>query len=262
MVQSTLVEDDATVEARPPRELDKGSRRQKLRILLIDRRTLRRESVARLLESVARDFNVVSVCSAQEVLDEMSVLAHLIVINVGVDLLSESWISNELRMIRSQMAEVPLVMLCDSDDFGQVIEGLALGLRGIIPTTTSPAVAVEAIRLINAGGTFIPASALKWYGDDHAAAAAAATAKRAGPYAGQFSCDGQAQPLQRLTARQKEVLQLLCNGKPNKVIACELKMREGTVKVHVREIMKKLKAANRTEVAIQANQLWGADGKG
>ncbi len=44
-------------------------------------------------------------------------------------------------------------------------------------------------------------------------------------------------------------------GKANKVIAYELKMRESTVKVHVRNIMKKLNAKNRTEVAFMANEL-------
>jgi len=47
----------------------------------------------------------------------------------------------------------------------------------------------------------------------------------------------------------------LRRGKANKVIAYELNMRESTVKVHVRNIMKKLKARNRTEVAFMANEL-------
>ena len=52
------------------------------------------------------------------------------------------------------------------------------------------------------------------------------------------------------TNRQTAVVGALCQGKSNKVIAYELNMCESTVKVHVRNIMKKLKAKNRTEVAV------------
>ena len=52
-----------------------------------------------------------------------------------------------------------------------------------------------------------------------------------------------------LTGRQLQVVEAIRQGKPNKVIAYELNMCESTVKVHVRAIMKKLKARNRTEVA-------------
>ena len=57
------------------------------------------------------------------------------------------------------------------------------------------------------------------------------------------------------TARQAAVVEALRRGKANKIIAYELKMRESTVKVHVRNIMKKLHATNRTEVAYLANRL-------
>jgi len=49
------------------------------------------------------------------------------------------------------------------------------------------------------------------------------------------------------------VLDHLKLGKANKVIAYELAMSESTVKVHIRNIMKKMKATNRTEVACRAH---------
>ena len=57
-----------------------------------------------------------------------------------------------------------------------------------------------------------------------------------------------------LTPRQAEVLALLRQGKPNKVIAYELSMCEGTVKVHVRNIMRRFKATNRTQLAFMFNE--------
>jgi DNA-binding NarL/FixJ family response regulator len=50
------------------------------------------------------------------------------------------------------------------------------------------------------------------------------------------------------TPRQMEVLKCLWQGKPNRAIASELHMRESTVKVHVRHIMHKLHAQNRTPI--------------
>ena len=65
------------------------------------------------------------------------------------------------------------------------------------------------------------------------------------------------------TAVQKSngaaVVEALQRGKPNKIMAYELKMRESTVKVHVRNIMKKLHTTNRTEVAYKTNLLLNAN---
>jgi DNA-binding NarL/FixJ family response regulator len=61
-----------------------------------------------------------------------------------------------------------------------------------------------------------------------------------------------------LTPSEQRVLELLKKGQPNKVIARELDIEETTVKVHVRRIMRKLNAANRTQAALVAQQMSGA----
>ena len=62
----------------------------------------------------------------------------------------------------------------------------------------------------------------------------------------------------RLTPRQRQVLELLGQGRPNKVIAQRLALCESTVKVHVRQIMRKLGATNRAEVALKLRELAAA----
>jgi DNA-binding NarL/FixJ family response regulator len=94
------------------------------------------------------------------------------------------------------------------------------------------------VRLVRAGGVFVPASSL----------VAARRTTDAGNGAAR-STGG------IFTARQAAVVDALRRGKANKVIAYELKMRESTVKVHVRNIMKRLKAQNRTQVAYLVGQL-------
>ncbi len=61
------------------------------------------------------------------------------------------------------------------------------------------------------------------------------------------------------TARQAAVIEALRRGKANKIIAYELSMCESTVKVHIRNIMKKLNATNRTEVAYKMDTLFPCD---
>ena len=51
----------------------------------------------------------------------------------------------------------------------------------------------------------------------------------------------------------------LNRGRANKTIAYELGMSESTVKVHVRNIMRKMNATNRTQAVYKARKLWGGD---
>jgi DNA-binding NarL/FixJ family response regulator len=126
----------------------------------------------------------------------------------------------------------PVIILSDLDANEWVLEAIENGARGYIPTgSTSVAVAVEVIRLVRAGGTFVPPSSLRMM---------------------QHSSSPPEEPF---TTRQLSVLQHLTQGRSNKIIAYELGMSESTVKVHVRNIMKKMKATNRTEAAFRARNL-------
>jgi DNA-binding NarL/FixJ family response regulator len=116
------------------------------------------------------------------------------------------------------------------------MDALELGVRGYIPTSVPFEIAIEAIRLVKVGGTFVPASSLL-----KSRKLADTPVADEPPNSEMF------------TARQAAVVEALRRGKANKIIAHELNMRESTVKVHVRNIMKKLKAKNRTEVAFMTN---------
>jgi DNA-binding NarL/FixJ family response regulator len=126
------------------------------------------------------------------------------------------------------LASVPVVVQSNDRPGHQVVELLKIGVHGFIPTSVSTEVAVQALRLVCAGGTFVPLSCLYSLPDKGH---------------GAYDSTGY------LTGRQLQVVEAIRQGKPNKVIAYELNMCESTVKVHVRAIMKKLKARNRTEVA-------------
>ncbi|HET9904108.1 MAG TPA: response regulator transcription factor [Xanthobacteraceae bacterium] len=147
-------------------------------------------------------------------------------------------VERDIALLSSNAADIPIVVVSDSEDVGHVIAALNCGARGYIPTSVKLNVAVEALRLVAAGGTFVPASCLV----PSVPAADTATPAARPPL-----------PSVRLTPRQRAVLEALRLGKANKQIAYELNMREGTVKAHVRDIMKRLRARNRTEVALLAS---------
>jgi DNA-binding NarL/FixJ family response regulator len=137
-------------------------------------------------------------------------------------------LSELLIPAHDRLASVPVVVQSNDRPGHQVLELLKIGVHGFIPTSVSSEVAVQALRLVCAGGTFVPSSCLDSLPDK-----ALGTSDGAG----------------FLTGRQLQVVEAIRQGKPNKIIAYELNMCESTVKVHVRAIMKKLKARNRTEVA-------------
>lgn len=241
----------------------------KASVVLVDPRPLTRASVADLLARVARNFVVSPVSSVANLPDgRLFDNVQLVLFNVGAAQLGDAWVMAEIDAIARYVPSAPLVLLSDSDNVSQVAKALRLGVRGYIPTTFSPVVAVEAMRLVHAGGTFVPANAVPQSHDGDSGVSDPGSAADVAvkptipveddPSARSGDSDGAVSGLvQSLTPRQREVLRLLCEGKPNKIIAHALGMQEGTVKVHVRQIMKKLKATNRTEVAFLANRLCG-----
>ena len=110
--------------------------------------------------------------------------------------------------------------------------------RADIPTNVHLELAAQAIRLVHAGGTFVPVETFL-------------SARMASP-AGVAQV---AEDLGRVfTRRQLAVAELLRKGQSNKEIAKALTMEESTVKVHVRAIMRKLNAKNRTQVGFIINE--------
>ena len=213
------------------------------RIVVIDERAFRRECVVRMLREVSPEFRVAALARpgdlAEESLEQGGEGVDVIILDIGWTRLPDERIAADVRFLKECFGEVPVILLSDREDSAHVAEALNCGARGFIPTTLGAGVVAEAVRLVGAGGTFIPASALV-----HALAARREAAGRGRPGAEAAG----------LTPREREVLNLLREGKPNKIIAAVLDLKETTVKIHVRHIMKKLKATNRTEAALMAER--------
>jgi DNA-binding NarL/FixJ family response regulator len=210
-------------------------------LVIIDSRALDRECLAKSIRSHGVEWDVVSFGSVQEWRSKRGRLSttSVIVLSIGGRKVTEAPVAEEIRSLSSDFPAVPVVILADTDQLPQILKALEFGARGFIPTSVGIDVCIEAIRLALAGGTFVPVNNVL----------AIRQAFENG--------DGSADPVSGIfTPRQAEVADALRRGKANKIIAYELNLRESTVKVHVRNIMKKLKATNRTEVAYKVNDLY------
>jgi DNA-binding NarL/FixJ family response regulator len=142
----------------------------------------------------------------------------------GFDLLAE---------LRREWPGMPVLVLSATHDRETVEHALDLGAMGFIPKTANTRVLLQALQLVLAGGVYVPSEPL---------GASAAVRPRATV----------TRPEQLgLTLRQADVLKLLVQGKPNKLICRDLKLSEGTVKVHVSAILRALNVRNRTQVVIE-----------
>src|SRR5207302_2537446 len=112
------------------------------------------------------------------------------------------------------------------------------GTRGFLPASLSLKVMMGALDLVLAGGIYVPSSLIE------------AAPSRPAPSSGPSSL---ADASNELTRRQRDVLGLISQGKSNKLIADALTMSESTVKAHVKQIIKRLRVANRTQAALLAN---------
>lgn len=186
----------------------------------------------------------------------------------GMDLLE--------RLVERHPA-LPIVMLSAEFDADTVTQAINRGAAGFIPKTSVTNVLVSALKLIMAGGVYVPPEVLRRERTPRIPSSAeqaptplmAALEVRNGaeldPSAlghslGQ-SHNGVATVVTKasdlgLTDRQTDVLALLMEGKSNKQISRELDLAEATVKVHVRSILRALDASSRTEAVVAASRPW------
>lgn len=129
-----------------------------------------------------------------------------------------------LIRFRKAFPRLPVVVISATEDAGTVRAAIAQGARGYIPKSSPRPVMEAALRLVVAGGTYVPQIALNGAG----------TADLA------------------LTARQREVLRLMAKGLHNRQIARHLAISENTVKHHAQAVFHALGVASRAEALLAA----------
>jgi len=229
-----------------PRRSARVREKPSLAIALVDPRPLTRRSIAEMLTKALPDSMTVAASSCEELIEiEKRPIAspNLVIAYIRSAAVTDACVQSALELVRLRLPQARVVVLSDRNDVENVNEALTCGVWGYIPTSVEAEVAFAALRLINAGGTYVPAQER--------------TPRTAKLGIGVESQRPRLSDELDLTPRELSVLDLLREGKPNKLIAAGLSMEESTVKVHVRNILKKLHAANRTQAASVANRLLG-----
>ena len=201
-------------------------------VVIADDHPMVRDALARVVGQLYADAQVL------EAGDLAAVLAHLgdavpdlvlIDLNMpGMDGL------HGLRRLRKAFPALAIVVASGQDDPATIRAALEIGANGFIPKIDPPDLLLQALRVVRAGGVYIPA-------------------RSNGDVRGIMT--GPSPNASGLTPRQLDVLRLLLKGEPNKLIARQLGLTEGTVKIHIAAILRALQARNRTEAVIRAREL-------
>jgi DNA-binding NarL/FixJ family response regulator len=212
-------------------------------VAVIDEHLLTRECITTSLQELGDNLDIQSFATCDDCLQ--STRTHDLVLYHAHESGAHHGDDEErLASLNRLLKIAPVIILSAFDCPEAIVDAFESGARGyILTTSTSLELAIEIIRLVRAGGTFVPKSSLSLRGTNRQGTAFRATA------------------IHRLTPRQMEVLDRIKLGKANKIIAHELGVSESTVKVEIHDIMKKMKATNRTEVACRAYAV-AVDGDG
>lgn len=225
-------------------------------VLIVDPLPLRSLGLAAILERLFKGdrcrIEAVSTPSDAGKLTGPSLPYRIIIYNVGGASVADTSHRKRIKMLRA-LGE-PIVIFSDNDDPDESVLALTSGAQGFLHAGTSAELARQALTFIFQGGTYFPPPLKPRQRGVEPAKLLDASTGEAGP-AGQVSdlperVLGPGPSNDSLTQRQISVLKGLKRGDSNKAIARELGLREGTVKVHVRQIMRKLGVTNRTKVAI------------
>jgi DNA-binding NarL/FixJ family response regulator len=139
-----------------------------------------------------------------------------------------------LRAARAALPDTLIVVFSGSEDAAHLRLALELDVRGFIPKSSNPEVIEAALRLVLAGGRYLP--------DPVRMMALAGPAGELRPRESLYPG-----PARDLTERQIEVLRMLAGGAENKQIARALGISPYTVKAHVAQVLQLLGASNRTQ---------------
>lgn len=257
-------------------------------VFLVDAMAFRRARAESFLNPWARNESVELISldpdEAHTRLVERAV-CDMLIYSVGAP--SPHEVFTEIQVLHTLRRDAALAIVSDDDNPATVLAAIRSGAQGYFSNSMPPELALQALSFVLHGGTYFPPTAIL---ASQAFGAPASVDYRQhelsqeqllpgpeqqtlapplgpedGPYEQQgFLFDDKTAGVPRdygfngarhapeFTERQYAVLVCICQGDPNKVIGRKLGMTETTVKVHVREIMRKLGVSNRTQVAIAA----------
>jgi len=184
-------------------------------------------------------------CTGPERLQQLALQPALVIIDASP---GTQRVLEVIQQVRERSPETRIVALADQFDFGFVRLGYEAGVDGFCSAATAPDVLIKRLELVVLGETVLPVQVLRSIVDE-------APQNKEQPFE-----DAMAEPkvsglmTHKLSIRETEILNCLRQGAPNKIIARKFDITEATIKVHVKAILRKIGAANRTQAAMWASQ--------
>lgn len=196
------------------------------RLLLIDDHTLFRSGIGMVLGASMKSVEIFEAASLEQALQCPSDVIELVLLDVQLDGLNGL---DGIALLKRKWPSAKVLVVSASQDTRVMQTALAKGAQGFISKSETPTQMLEVVAQLLAGEA-------SFTGPDRAQAHAA---------------DGSV----RLTPRQCEVLDLVCQGLPNKTIGRRLNLSENTVRGHVQALLAALQVSSRSEAAFMARQL-------
>lgn len=208
-----------------------------MRVLIVDDHPLYRAGVRALLAGLDPELVAVDAANVAEVLrlsNREEDQFDLVLLDMN---LPGAKHLEALQQVRSHFETASIVVVSADEDPALMLGAVDAGAAGYIPKSTDPNVTLQALRLVLAHGTYLPVHALRHLGTDLPTTASATNT------------------LPEFSERQRAVLLGLLQGKPNKAIARDLGVAEGTVKAHLWSVYQLLGVSSRTEAMCRVHAL-------
>ncbi|VAW90814.1 Two-component transcriptional response regulator, LuxR family [hydrothermal vent metagenome] len=202
-----------------------------MKILIIDDHALFREGLCYVLNDLEDSMTIYQASDYAHALIQLRAHLDMDLVLLDLKLPGKDGFSI-LNLFSEQYPALPIIILSASNKHSDVQRSLDAGAMGYIPKDTTSAVMLNALRLVLSGGIYMPASIVKCYDNNQAA-----------------------ESFIGITPRQQQVLGLMVQGHSNKMIASQLELAEGTVKMHVTSILKFFGVSNRTQAVLASEKL-------
>jgi DNA-binding NarL/FixJ family response regulator len=216
-----------------------GSGKPPIRILIADDHPIVRDGLRKLL-SLEDDFQIVGEASdGREVLDRVQELdPDVLLLDLRMPNLDGL---ATLQALAQMNKHTKVIVLTASEDKNEFVQAMKLGCSGIVLKQTAPELIVKSIRKVHGGEIWL---------DSHTTAAVMrqfAVPGEIGPGSG-----GKSRERSPLSAREREIVQLVAQGYKNKEMAEKMFISEQTVKNHLHNIFDKVGVSDRLELALYA----------
>lgn len=215
-----------------------------MKILIADDHELFLKGLEFVLKAEFTGTEIILAKSYTDIFEKLNNNAAFDLIITDLAMPGANWLEALMR-IHQACVETPIIIISAVFDKEIVQKTLDVGVSGYIPKSSSNAVMLSAINLVRAGGVYIPHELLNHTIDNKEITQDIKILKN-------LTEEETKTSTKKLTPRQIEVLRCIAKGMSNKLIAFELGLTEGTVKVHMTVILKILDVNNRTSAVLEA----------